>query len=191
MRITYPAPFRGKPRPQNQNKHRINRDIRAREVRVIDPEGKMIGVMQPKFALRKAEEMNLDLVEIAPNAKPPVCKIIDYGKFTYELQKKEKHQRKQQQQQQMKEIRFKWRIGDHDFNFKTRHAREFLEQGNKVKATVMFRGREIVHKEIGLDVLRRFIEELKDFAKIDQPVKSEGRFLSVILSPATGVAKKT
>ncbi len=151
----------------------------------------MLGVMQPKLALRKAEEMHLDLVEIAPNAKPPVCKIIDYGKFTYELQKKEKHQRKQQQQQQMKEIRFKWRIGDHDFNFKTRHAREFLEQGNKVKATVMFRGREIVHKEIGLDVLRRFIEELKDYAKIDQSVKSEGRFLSVILSPATGVAKKS
>lgn len=130
-----------------------------------------------------AEEAELDLVEIAPKAKPPVCKIIDYGKFLYEIQKKEKQQRKNQQQSQMKEVRFKWRTAEHDFNFKTRHARDFIESGNKVKASVMFRGREITHQEIGRELLKKFVEEMKDVAKVDVPIKFEGRNLSVILAP--------
>jgi translation initiation factor IF-3 len=162
---------------------RINHQINAKEVRVVDEEGNMLGVMPPRQGMRLAEERELDLVEIAPKAKPPVCKIIDYGKYQYEQQKKEKHQRKQQQQQQMKEIRFKWRTDTHDFNFKTRHAEKFLLDGNKVKASVMFRGREITHKEIGRELLERFVEKLGEIAHVDQMIKSEGKFMSVILSP--------
>ena len=176
MRFVYLAHFSPggsrKPRQGKGSKTRVNEDISAKEVRVIDTEGKMLGV------------------EIAPNAKPPVCKIIDHGKYMYEQQKKEKYQRKQQQNQQMKEIRFKWRTDTHDFNFKTRHAREFLEEGNKVKASVMFRGREIVHKDIGLELLERFVVELEDIAKLDMPLKSEGKQIFVVLSPDKGKSKK-
>jgi translation initiation factor IF-3 len=164
-------------------RHRLNKDIRVPEVRVIDPEGKMLGVLQTSDALAQAEAQEMDLVEIAPQAAPPVCKIINYGKFIYEQQKREKQQKKLQHQQQMKEIRFKWRTDTHDFNFKTRHAIGFLESGNKVKGTVMFRGREIVHKEIGIKLLERFIEALSEYAKVDAPIRPEGRFVSVVLAP--------
>jgi translation initiation factor IF-3 len=163
-------------------RHRINDEIKIKEVRVIDVEGKALGIMKTSEAIKLAEERELDLVEIAPQAKPPVCKIIDYGKFVYELQKREKQQRKHQQQQ-MKEIRFKARTATHDFNFKTRHAREFINQGNKVKATVMFRGREISHVDIGKELLRRFVEELEDIAKVDTAIRNEGRNLIVIMAP--------
>lgn len=184
MRNTYYSAgtgYRGK--KQTNHKHRINGQVRANQVRLIGPEGQMLGLMTSKEAYRKAEEMNLDLVEIAPQAKPPVCKIIDYGKFLYELQKKEKQQKKNQQQQQMKELRFKWRTDTHDFNFKTRHAREFLKSGNKVKGTIMFRGREITHKEIGRELLEKFVAELSDIGKVDSPLKFEGKNLSVIMAP--------
>ncbi len=168
----------------------INDEIRANEVRVVDEDGKMLGVMKINKALFMAQERKLDLIEIAPAAKPPVCKIMDYGKYQYEMQKKEKHQRKKQQQQQMKEIRFKWRTATHDFNFKVKHARNFIEEGNKVKATVMFRGREITHQEIGRELLDRFIEALEDIAKVDQKITSEGRFMSVIMAPDKSKKKK-
>ena len=164
-------------------KNRINNEIQARELRVVDEEGRMLGVLSKMSALRLAEERELDLVEIAPQAQPPVCKIIDYGKFLYELQKKEKHQRKQQQQQLMKELRFKWRIDTHDFNFKVRHARTFIEEGNKVKASIMFRGREITHQEYGKDLLERFVAALADIARVDQPIKFEGKMMMVVLAP--------
>jgi translation initiation factor IF-3 len=170
-------------RPEKAHPQRVNEEIIANQIRVVDEDGNVLGVMSVKAALRIAEERELDLVEIAPQAKPPVCKIIDYGKFSYELQKKEKYQRKQQQQQQMKELRFKWRTDTHDFNFKTRHAREFILSGNKVKATVIFRGREIIHQEIGIELLNRFVAALEDIAKVDQTIKSEGKFLSVIMAP--------
>lgn len=166
-----------------QRSHRINHEIKIPEIRVVDEEGNMLGILTTREALRMAEEKEMDLVEIAPQAKPPVCKIIDFGKFTYEIQKKEKLAKKNQQQQLMKEIRFKWRTDTHDFNFKTRHARDFLEEGNKVKASVMFRGREITHQEIGKELLERFVLELQDVAKVDSPVRMEGRNLSVIMSP--------
>lgn len=171
-------------------RYKINEEITAKEIRCIDSEGKMLGIMTSYHALRLAEEKEMDLVEIAPQANPPVCKIIDFGKFIYELQKKEKYQRKQQVNQQMKEIRFKWRTDTHDFNFKTRHARQFIEEGHKVKASVMFRGREIVHKEIGKELLEKFIAEMEDIAKIDSPLRTDGKIMHVVLSPEKGKVKK-
>lgn len=170
--------------------YKRNEQIRAAEVRLIDNEDKQIGVVSLREAFELAREKELDLVEIAPQAKPPVCKIIDYGKFQYEQQKREKLQRKNLQQQQMKEIRFKWRTDTHDFNFKAKHARSFIEDGNKVKASVMFRGREITHQNIGKELLERFIAELSDVAKVDQFIQSEGRMLTVILAPEKTKAKK-
>ena len=137
-----------------------------------------------------AREQGLDLVMVSPGAVPPVCKIIDYGKFAYELQKREKQQKKAQHQQLLKEVRFKWRTDTHDFDFKARHAREFLGEGHKVKATVMFKGREIMHKEIGLALLERFVAALTDVSKIDQPIHPEGRMISVTLAPDVKTVKK-
>lgn len=135
-------------------------------------------------ARRRAREFQLDLVEIAPTARPPVCKIIDYGKYRYEQQKKEKEARKKSQNVQLKEVRFRPHTDTHDFEFKTKHARGFLDEGNKVKAWVQFRGRDIIYKDQGMDLLRRFIEELQDIAKIDQPPRMEGRRMTTILAPS-------
>lgn len=179
---------RGAIRDKNR-KHRINDEIAGTQVRVVDEEGTMLGIMPILQALQKAFDENKDLVEIAPQAEPPVCKIIDYGKFAYELQKREKQQKKAQHQQLLKEVRFKWRTDTHDFDFKARHARDFLGEGHKVKATVMFKGREIVHQEIGLKLLERFVEALADVAKVDQPIHPEGRTLSVTLTPEKAVKK--
>ena len=123
------------------------------------------------------------MVEISPNADPPVCKIIDYGKYRYEQQKKEKEARKKSHSIQMKEVRFRPHTDTHDFDFKTKHARGFLEHGDKVRAYVQFRGRDIIYKDHGMDVLRRFIEELQDVAKIDQAPRMEGRRMTTILAP--------
>lgn len=178
-----------RPGREQQRKHRINHEIKVPEVRVVDTEGKMLGVMTRNEALKLAEEREVDLVEIAPQANPPVCRVIDYGKFIYEIQKKEKQQKKNQTASQLKEIRFKWRTATHDFNFKVKHARSFIEDGNKVKASVMFRGREITHQEIGKELLVKFVEAMADVAKLDQPLKFEGKNLSVILSPEKGKVK--
>lgn len=164
-------------------KNRLNYQIRAKEIRLIDSDGKMVGVVTVPEALRMAEQRDLDLVEISPNANPPVCKIMDYAKYLYEQQKREKVQKRQQISQQMKELRFTARIATHDFNFKSRHAREFLMEGNKVKATVFFRGREILHQKVGEELLQKLIDELQDIAKVDSPPKLEGKKLSVILTP--------
>jgi translation initiation factor IF-3 len=142
-----------------------------------------LGVLPRREALKLAQEREMDLVEIAPQAVPPVCKIIDYGKFSYEQQKREKQQKKAQHQQILKEIRLRAGTDTHDLDFKTRHAHQFLLEGNKVKATVMFRGREIVHQELGRDLLQKFIDALVDVSKIDQPMKTEGKTLSVTLAP--------
>jgi len=149
----------------------------------VDPEGKH-GICSLEEALARANQFDLDLVEIAPNANPPVCKIIDYGKYRYEQQKKEKEARKKSKHIDLKEIRFRPHTDTHDFNFKTKHARNFLEHGNKVKAWVQFRGRDIIYQDQGMDVLRRFIEELQDIAKIDQPPRMEGRRMTTILAPS-------
>lgn len=134
-------------------------------------------------ALDMARARGLDLVEIAPNAEPPVCKIIDYGKFRYEQQKREKEQRKKAATVELKEIRFRPHTDTHDFDFKLKHAREFLSEGDKVKAWVQFRGRDIVYKDAGVEMLTKFIDELKDLAKVDQPPQMEGRRMTIILTP--------
>jgi translation initiation factor IF-3 len=152
-------------------------------VRVIDENGEALGVMSSREALRRALEGEKDLVEIAPQAVPPVCRIIDYGKFVYEQQKREKVQKKAQKQMELKEIRLRAGTDTHDLEFKVRHSRGFLEEGHKVKATVMFRGREIVHQDIGRALLQKFIDALADVSKVDQAMKTEGRFLSVTLAP--------
>jgi translation initiation factor IF-3 len=166
----------------NDSRARANQDIRADKVRVVQPDGDH-QVVDIDRALEIAREHNLDLVEVAPSADPPVCKIIDYGKYRYEQQKKAKEQKKKSQTVKLKELRFRPNTDTHDFNFKTRHAREFLEDNNKVKAWVQFRGRDIVHKDRGRDLLERFIEELEDISKVDQPPQMEGRRMTLILSP--------
>ena len=138
-----------------------------------------------------AEEKEQDLVEIAPQAKPPVCKIIDYGKFRYEQQKRDKLQRKNQSVSILKEIRFHPNTDVHDFEFKAKHAINFLNDGNKVKATVRFKGREMAYKEQGSDLLNRFIEKIEEYAKVETPIKMEGRNMSVILVPLPKKIKKT
>ncbi len=176
--------FRGPiPRPEQQRKHKINDEITGTELRVIGPESEQFGVLSRRDALQKARDMDMDLVLIAPQAKPPVCKVIDYGKFMYEQGKREKDQKKAQHQKELKEIRLKPGTDTHDLDFKTRHAREFLEKGHKVKATVFFRGREIVHQDIGRDLLQKFIDGLVDVSKVDQDMRTEGRVLSVTLAP--------
>lgn len=139
--------------------------------------------MTPYEALKLAQSKEMDLVEIAPQANPPVCKIIDYGKLRYEQQKRDKLQRKNQQQQQLKEVRLHPRTDTHDVEFKTRHAREFFEHGHKVKFSVLFKGREMAHKEIGRELLETIIQSLVNEAKVDQPIRMDGRNMSVILTP--------
>ncbi len=160
----------------------MNDRIRADQVRVVDPKGNH-GIYPIEEALRMADDQDLDLVEISPHAEPPVVKIMDYGKFKYEQQKKEKEARKKQHTVELKEIRFRPHTDTHDFNFKTKHAKGFLEAGHKVKAYVQFRGRDIIYKDHGMEVLARFITELEDLAKIDQAPKMEGRRMTTILSP--------
>jgi translation initiation factor IF-3 len=159
-------------------------------VRVIDTEGKQLGVFLIKDARRLASERGKDLVEIAPQAKPPVCKIIDFGKFRYEIQKKEKIQKKNQQVSILKEIRFHPNTDVHDFDFKTRHAINFLEEGNKVKATVVFKGREMAYAEQGENLLKRFLDRVQDVAKVEVEPKMEGRNMSLIVVPNLKKGKK-
>jgi translation initiation factor IF-3 len=169
---------------------RINEEIRAPKVRVIDEAAGQVGVMGPSEALALARQRGLDLIEIVPNAAPPVCKIMALGKYKYEQTKKGKLQRKHQHITQLKELRFHPNTDVHDFDFKVRHARQFLEEGHKVKATVVFKGREITYKEHGEDLLRRLSELLTDIAKIDQESKLEGRSMAMIFAPDKGPKKK-
>lgn len=153
-------------------------------MRVVTEDEGQLGVMSTEDALAEADKRGLDLVEIAPKADPPVAKIMDFGKFRYEQQKKLKEQRKKQAKVgELKEIRFRPNTDDHDFEFKSRHAREFLEQGNKVKAWVQFRGRDIIYKDRGRAMLEKFQEELSDVSKLDQAPQMEGRRMVVILAP--------
>lgn len=168
---------------------RINREIRALKVRVIDQDGGQLGVLTLQEALAKAELAGLDLVEIAPNAEPPVCKIIDFGKYRYQLTKKEKEQKKSQHQVKVKEIKIKPNTDAHDLMVKVKHAREFVAKGNKVRLTCVFRGREMLHPEFGHRVVQKICEDLSDVATPEAPAKMMGRNLSVVLAP--GAKKKT
>jgi len=162
---------------------KINRAIRAEKVRVISEDGGQIGVLNTKEAIRLAEEKGLDLIEISPNANPPVCKIIDYGKFRYQKTKKEKESKKGQHQVKIKEIKLRPNIDVHDLNTKINRAKEFLGKGNKVRVTCMFRGREMLHIDLGEKLLNKIIKDLEDIAVLEAPFKFMGRILTIVLAP--------
>jgi translation initiation factor IF-3 len=161
----------------------VNRAIRVPEVRVIDAEGNNLGVQSVRDALRIAEEAGLDLVEVAPNAEPPVARILDFGKFLYEQSKKEREARKSQKQVEIKEIRLRPKTTDHHLSFKIRGARSWLEEGNKVKVRVRFRGREITYPEVAMRQLQLIVEELADVASVEQAPKLDGRTMLMVLAP--------
>ena len=160
----------------------INEQIRDKEVRVIGEDGEQLGIMSSKDALKMAREAELDLVKIAPTAKPPVCKIVDYGTYRYEQMRKEKEAKKKQKTIDIKEIRFSPNIDTNDLNTKVNQARKFLTKGDKVKVSIRFRGRELAHTEIGIDILNDFAAKLEDVAVIEKPAKVEGRSMVMFLA---------
>lgn len=163
----------------------INEQIRDSELRIIGEDGAQLGVMSAEEALVLAEEKGLDLVKIAPTATPPVCRIMDYGKYRFEQAKKEKEARKNQRQVETKEIRLSLNIDVADFNTKAKHAMRFLQDGNKVKVSIRFRGREMGHPEIGLDTMKRFAEACAELSAVEKPAKMEGRNMLMFLAPKT------
>ena len=165
--------------------HQVNEDIRDREVRVISATGEQLGIMSARDALELAARQDLDLVKISPKAVPPVCKIMDYGRFRFEQAKKEKEIRKNQHIVEIKEVRMSPSIDSGDFNVKLRNAKKFLAEGNRVKVAVRFRGREMAHTEIGADLLARFAEQCGDVANLDKKPNLEGRHMIMFLSPKT------
>ncbi len=162
---------------------RVNEEIRAREIRVVDPEGKQLGIMSAREALRLAEELQLDLVEVAPQARPPVCRLMDFGRYKYEQSKREREARKRQRIVELKEIKFRPRIEEHDFRVKLRNATRFLNDGDKVKFTIIFRGREIVHTQLGEQLMNRLASELAELATVERAPRLEGRQMVMILAP--------
>ncbi len=162
---------------------RINQQIRISPVRLIDSDGSQVGVVPLEEARQRAVELDLDLVEVAPTARPPVCRIMDYGKFKYRENKKAREAKKKQHVIQMKEIKLRSKIDEHDLQFKLRHARKFLEKHDKVKVTMVFRGREVVHKDLGERILKRVYDEVSDLAVQEGDIKMEGRNMILILTP--------
>ena len=167
---------------------RINEQIRVREVRLIDEEGGQTGIVSTREALELAKERDLDLVEVSPNANPPVCKILNYGKYRFEQEKKLRDSRKNQKALKIKEIRMQPKIGSGDLDTKAKHVQEFLDEGNKVKVTIRFRGRELAHTELGYDVLNEVLKRLTSAYNIDKPAAMDGRNMSMTIS--SKVAKK-
>lgn len=170
---------------------RVNRQIRVPNVRLIDKDGKQLGIVATFDAIKMAERDHLDLVEVSANAQPPVCKIIDYGKYRYQQTKKEKESKKLQHQVKVKEIKVKPNTDDHDLNTKLKRAREFIEKGNKVRITCMFRGREMAHPEVGRRIVKRAVDELSDIATPEAFPKQMGRNLSLTLAPGVKKIKET
>jgi translation initiation factor IF-3 len=166
-----------------EDEYRINRMIDAHEVRLIDENGNMVGVVPLREALARAEEAGLDLVEISPNARPPVCKILDYGKFKYEAQKKAAAARKKQRVIEIKEIKMRPGIDDNDYDIKMKKVKEFLDEGDKVKVTLRFRGREMAHAHLATSLLERIKNDVADRAKVEQMPKLEGRQMVMVMAP--------
>ncbi|UCD18688.1 MAG: translation initiation factor IF-3 [Candidatus Zixiibacteriota bacterium] len=166
-----------------QKKVRVNDQIRVSPVRLIGLNGEQIGIIPIKEAQQRARDASLDLVEVSANSRPPVCRIMDYGKYKYEQSKKARQAKKKQHTVELKSMRYRPKIDEHDFQFKTRHVREFLMQGSKVKVFVMFSGREMAHTEYGHKLLKRLVEELEDISTVGQEPKMEGRRLNMILTP--------
>nr|WP_274388171.1 translation initiation factor IF-3 [Salsipaludibacter albus] len=163
--------------------HRLNADIKEPRVRLIDAAGEQVGIVQLASALRQARELDLDLVEVAPQADPPVCRIMDYGKHRYEQDQKEKEARKKQSQITVKEIKMRPKISDNDYGTKSGHVRRFLEDGSKVRATIMFRGREMTHTELGRNLLDRLAEDMEQLATVEAYPKVDGRNMVMVLAP--------
>lgn len=168
----------------------MNKRIKVSPVRLIGSDGEQLGIIPVEEALEKAQDEGLDLVEVSPVSRPPVCRIMDYGKFKYEIAKKDKLARKKQHTFQLKEMRYRPKIDGHDFDFKTKHVREFLESGSKVKVFVMFRGREMAYQEFGRRVLDRVKEVLADVAIVEVEPKMDGRHMNMILNPRPEIFKK-
>jgi len=167
----------------NEDGPRVNEQIRVREVRVIDEKGEMLGVMTPAEGIRQAQAVGLDLIEVSPNAEPPVCKFLDLGKYKYEQQKKANEARKKQKVIDIKELKLRPTIGDHDYQIKIKQARKFFEEGDKVKFTLRFRGREQSHYDLSMQVMHRAKADLADVSKIEQDITAEGRQAIMVLMP--------
>lgn len=168
---------------QNRDLPTINERIRFPKIRVIDSDGAQLGIMVPRDALRMAEEKELDLVLVSDKADPPVCRIMDYGKFKFEQEKKAREARKKQHTSDVKEVKMRYKIEDHDYHVRVSQAERFLKSGDKVKATVMFRGREIQHSDLAETLLKRLATDLQEFAEVQQAPKREGRNMMMMLSP--------
>lgn len=162
---------------------RVNERIMAKTLRIIDPEGKQLGIFPREMAIKKAQEFELDLVEVAPGAVPPVCRIMDFSKFRYEQEKREREVKKHQKQAQVKEIRLSPRIDMHDYEIKVRHVREFLEKKHKVRIRMLFKGREMAHKEFGTNMINKLIGDIDKVGKVDREAHMLGKALVLVLSP--------
>ena len=169
--------------PKDQDGPRVNTEIDANSIRLIDADGEMVGVVSLREGLDMAAEVGLDLVEVSPNADPPVCKILDFGKFKYEIQKKKAEARKKQKVIEVKEVKLRPNIDDNDYEVKMRSMKKFLEEGDKVKVTLRFRGREMAHQDLGMKVLERVREELDELGKVEQHAKMEGRQMVMVIAP--------
>jgi translation initiation factor IF-3 len=183
--FSYPAPGRTRSEAGaiKEQRVRVNDQIRISPVRLIGADGEQVGIVSLDEAKQRAEVAGLDLVEVAPEARPPVCKLMDYGKFRYEEQRKAREARKRQHTVSVKEVKFRPGIEDHDYEFKTRHVRRFLEEGDKVKVTMMFRGRQMSHPELGLDVLMRVSQDMEDVGKVESHPTREGRTMHMVIAP--------
>ncbi len=182
-----PVPRRFDRRPPERDTTRINDRIRVPEVRLIDDEGQQVGVMKTADALKFAQERDLDLVEVAPEARPPVCRVLDYSKYKYEQAQKQKQARKHQQQITVREIKFRPKIAEHDYDTKKHHVERFLRHKDKVKVTIMFRGREVTHPERGTAILDRLAEELSELGVVEQRPMQEGRNMTMMMAPSKAV----
>ena len=167
----------------NRNLPQVNEKIRVPKVRAVDADGQQLGIVETREALRMAEEKGLDLVMVSDKADPPVCRIIDYGKYLFEQKKKVQDAKRKQHNAEVKEVKMRYKIEEHDYNVRLSHAKRFLESGDKVKATIMFRGREIQHTNLAEELLQRMAKDLKDLAEIQQAPKKEGRSMMMLLSP--------
>jgi translation initiation factor IF-3 len=176
---------------QNKDEHRLNERIRVPQVRLIDEKGEQVGVVPTFEALQMARDRGLDLMEVSPNAQPPVCKICDYGKFKYEKKKKEQVAKKKQTVIKVKEVQLRPQTEEHDLEYKFKNVRQFLEDGDKAKITIMFRGREIAYSDQGFKIMRQLAELVKDVAVIEAPPKLEGKKLIMVLAPGNGKKQTT
>ena len=168
---------------------RINDRIRVPQVRVVGADGQQVGLLNTRDALEMARSTGLDLVEVSPTSRPPVCRIMDYGKFKYEQNKRQRKAKKNQHVMRMKEVKFKPKIDEHDYNFKVNHARQFLLERDKVKFSITFRGRELAHVDIGQKIAQRVIADLNEIGQVESPPKMEGRILAMVMVPRPGVGK--